>query len=117
MDTNASGASVADASDDQIIAALDWRESKLFTPAEKVALELAEAMTETPALVTDDLFRRAEEHYSSAEIVELAAVIAFENFRSRFNRCGAVEPHGFYPKLDEILAAAGLAATVPVARP
>ena len=116
MDTNASGASNANASDDQIIAVLDWRECDLFTPAEKVALELAEAMTETPAQVTDELFQRVQEHYPGAAMVELSAVIAFENFRSRFNRCGAVEPHGFYPKLDEILGAAGLAVTEPITR-
>lgn len=85
-----------------------FRESELFSPAEKVALELAEAMTETPQRVTDELFDRLREHYSEAEIVEMAAVIALENFRSRFNRCFSVEAHGFYPNLEEVLAAAGL---------
>ena len=41
--------------------------------------------------------------------MELASIIALENFRSRFNRCGAVEPNGFYPMLDEFLEAAGMA--------
>ena len=70
------------------MAVLRFRKSELFTPAERVALEVAEAMTETPQQVTDDLFHRLQEHYSDAEIVEMSAVIALENFRSRFNRCG-----------------------------
>ncbi len=85
-----------------------FRESELFNPAEKVALELAEAMSQTPQRVTDELFDRLRKHYSEAEIVEMAAVIALENFRSRFNRSVGVEAHGFYPQLGGVLGAAGL---------
>ena len=87
---------------------LKFRESSLFTSAEKAALEVAEAMTETPQRVTDDLFRDLQRYYSDAMIVELASVIALENFRSRFNRCGAIEPNGLYPQLEELLEAAGI---------
>ncbi len=107
MDTNASGASKEGASHEKLLGVLRFRDSDLFTPAEKVALELAEAMTLTPPQVTDDLFRRVRENYSEAEVVEMAAVIALENYRSRFNRCFSVEAHGFYPRLDELLEAAG----------
>ena len=92
---------------------LRFRESDLFTAAETVALELAEAMTETPQRVTDELFSDLQQHYSDAKIVELASVIALENFRSRFNRCGAVEPNGLYPQLAELLEATGLSAAEP----
>ena len=87
---------------------LKFRESSLFTAAEKAALEVAEAMTETPQRVTDVLFRDLQRYYSDAMIVELASVIALENFRSRFNRCGAIEPNGLYPQLEELLKAAGI---------
>ena len=90
------------------MAVLKFRESSLFTEAEKAALEVAEAMTETPQRVTDDLFRDLQRYYSDAMIVELASVIALENFRSRFNRCGAIEPNGLYPQLEELLEAAGI---------
>ena len=69
-------------------------------------------MTETPQRVTDELFGQLQQHYTDAQIVELASIIALENFRSRFNRCGAVEPNGFYPMLDEFLDAAGMAESV-----
>ena len=90
------------------MAVLKFRESGLFTEAEKAALEVAEAMTETPQRVTDDLFRDLQRYYSDAMIVELASVIALENFRSRFNRCGVIEPNGLYPQLEEPLEAAGI---------
>ena len=90
------------------MALLAFRQSDLFSDAEKVALELSEAMTDTPQRVTDELFRELQKHYSNPQIVELASIIALENFRSRFNRCGAVEPHGFYPMLGELLTAAGM---------
>lgn len=72
-------------------------------------MELAEAMTQTPQRVKDDLFQRLQAHYSAADIVEMAAVIALENFRSRFNRCCGVEAHGFYTGLRELLTAARIA--------
>ena len=90
------------------MAVLKFRESGLFTEAEKAALEVAEAMTETPQRVTDDLFRDLQRYYSDAMIVELASVIALENFRSRFTRCGAIDPNGLYPQLEELLEAAGI---------
>ena len=111
MDRNASGASTEGASDQRILALLDFRQSDLFSEAETVALELSEAMTETPQRVTDGLFGQLQQHYTDAQIVELASIIALENFRSRFNRCGAVEPNGFYPMLEEFLDAAGMADT------
>ncbi len=71
---------------EKILAVFDFRSSGLFTPAERVALELSEAMTQTPAEVTDELFHRLREHYSEAQMVEIATGISLENFRSRFNR-------------------------------
>jgi alkylhydroperoxidase family enzyme len=45
---------------------------------------------------SDDLFAEAAHHYSREQLVELAAVIALENFRSRFNRVFDVEANGLY---------------------
>ena len=94
MDAKASGASKAGVPHEKIAAVLHFRESQLFTEAEKAALELAEAMTCTPPRVTDDLFRRVQEHFAEGEIVAMAAHVALENFRSRFNRCFDVQPLG-----------------------
>jgi alkylhydroperoxidase family enzyme len=72
-----------------------WRDSGLFSDAERAALEYAERMTMTGERVDDALFARLKEHYSEAQIVELTAAIAFENFRSKFNPALGVEAQGF----------------------
>src|SRR5919201_3619390 len=96
MDSNAAGSSAAGASAAKIAAVESFRESQLFTPAERVALAFAEGMTGTPADVPDDVFAEARQHFSDAQLVELAATIAMENYRARFNRAFLVESQCFY---------------------
>jgi alkylhydroperoxidase family enzyme len=94
MDTNAAGSSANGASDEKIAALESFRESDLFTPAEKAALALAEAMSQTPANVTDAIFDELRPHFNEPELVELVATIAMENYRARFNRAFDVEAQG-----------------------
>ncbi len=96
MDINAAGGSEAGASPEKIEALADYRESDLFSDAERVALELADGATALPHDVPDELFARLREHYSDAEIVELSYIVALENFRSRFNRTLRIEAQGLY---------------------
>lgn len=72
-----------------------WRESRRFSDAERVALEYAEVMTITGQRVTDELFGRLKAFYDEAQIVELTAAVALENFRSKFNVPLGVEAQGF----------------------
>jgi len=53
-------------------------------------------MSFTPATITDAMFEDARKHFSEAQIVELAATIAMENYRARINRVFLVEPEGRY---------------------
>jgi alkylhydroperoxidase family enzyme len=53
-------------------------------------------MTFTPATITDEMFAAARAHFSEAQIVELAATIAMENYRARINRVFLVESEGRY---------------------
>jgi alkylhydroperoxidase family enzyme len=64
----------------------DYANSPLYTAAERVALEYADAITITGRDVSDELFARLREFYNDDEIVELTAVIAWENSSSKFNR-------------------------------
>jgi alkylhydroperoxidase family enzyme len=73
----------------------DWRTSAAFSALERVALEYAERMTYTGQKVDDALFARIKEQFSEAQIVELTAAIALENFRSKFNPALGVESQGF----------------------
>jgi alkylhydroperoxidase family enzyme len=52
-------------------------------------------MTITGQKVTDELFAEARRHFSEPQIVELAAAIALENFRSKLNVALGVESQGF----------------------
>jgi alkylhydroperoxidase family enzyme len=72
-----------------------WRDSKRFSEAERVALEYAERITYTDRQVDDALFAKVKAHFSEAQIVELTAAIAFENFRSKFNPALGIEAQGF----------------------
>jgi len=85
----------AGASEDKVRQIEGWAESDLFSETEKVALEFAEAMTITGRRVTEDLFARARKHFSEAQMVELGAAVALENFRSKFNPAFGIEAQGF----------------------
>lgn len=73
-----------------------WRDSPLFSAAERAAFAFAEGMTMTPAVVSDDVFAEARKHFSEAQLVELAATAAMENYRARLNRAFLVESQGLY---------------------
>lgn len=86
------------AAPEKVEAALgDYKKSDLFSQREKLALELCERMTYTSKRVTDRFFNRMKKHFSEEELVELAAIIGLENFRSKFNPVFAVEAQGFCP--------------------
>ena len=70
-------------------------QSPLYSDAERAAIAFAEAMTITGEKVTDELFNRVRLRFSEAQVVELAAAVALENFRSKFNVALGVESQGF----------------------
>jgi len=72
--------------DPQKLAALgDYRESALFSEAERAALDLAVAASTQPNAVTDQHFRALHRHWSDEAIVEIVAVIAMAGFLTRWN--------------------------------
>lgn len=73
-------------SDEKIDALSNYAESDLYTDAERIALELADAMTITGRDVSDDLFARLQNFYDDEALIELTATIAWENSSSKFNR-------------------------------
>jgi alkylhydroperoxidase family enzyme len=79
----------------KLAAAANWRDSPLFSGTERLSLEYAERMTITGQKVDDALFARLKQNFTEAEIVELTAAIAVENFRSKFNPALGVEGQGF----------------------
>ena len=72
-----------------------WRESEVFTPLERDVLEYAEAMTNTPPTVTDELSARLLDRLGPAAMVELTVCIAFANMATRSNTALGITSQGF----------------------
>jgi alkylhydroperoxidase family enzyme len=87
----------AGADEDKVREIPAWRESRRFSETERVAFEYAEAMTITGQRVSDELFARLKGCFDEAQIVELTAAVALENFRSKFNVPLGIEAQGFCP--------------------
>ena len=73
----------------------NYHESEAFSAVDRMVLDLAVAMTVTPPAVSDELFAELREHFSDAQLVELATEISMANFRGRFNRAFLCQPAGF----------------------
>jgi alkylhydroperoxidase family enzyme len=71
-----------------------------FAPADAALLRLADALAETPANVSDELFAELRSHFSEEQLIELAAVAGFENMRARANRVFNVGSDGLCSILD-----------------
>ncbi len=84
-----------------------WRESDAFTALERDVMEYAEAMSQTPPTVTDELSARLLEQLGAPAMVELTATVALANQMARTNVALGIEAQGFSP-------ACGLA---PLAQP
>jgi len=83
-------------STEKIDALNDYAKSPLFSDAEKVALEYADAVTVTDRDVDDALFARMQQYYDDDTIAELTMIIAWENASSRFNRAFRIPSQGFW---------------------
>jgi alkylhydroperoxidase family enzyme len=77
-----------------------WRESDVFTPLERDVLEYAEAMSQTPPTVTDEMSARLLEALGAAALVELTAYIALANLITRTNTAFGIGSQGFAAACD-----------------
>jgi AhpD family alkylhydroperoxidase len=81
--------------EDKVLALEDWRRSKRFDARERVALDYAEAITRSDREVDDALMVAVRAQFDDDAIVELTALIAFQNLSSKFSAALAVPPQGF----------------------
>jgi len=72
-----------------------YRESQAFSEVERLVIDLAVEMAKSPVEPPPQLVDGLRQHFDEAQLVELAAAIAWENYRSRFNRVLGVRPVGF----------------------
>ena len=82
-------------SEEKILDVPRHRDSAAFSDLEKRVLDYAEALTRTPAEASDEMVERLLSDLSPEQLVELTGVIAWENFRARFNRGFDVGAQGF----------------------
>jgi alkylhydroperoxidase family enzyme len=77
-----------------------WRDSEVFSELERLVLAYAEAMTATPPQVTDEMVEQLSAHFSEAQLVELTAMVAVENLRSRVNSALGLTAQGFKDRCE-----------------
>jgi alkylhydroperoxidase family enzyme len=82
-------------SDDKLLAVLGDNRTP-FNDTERLVIELADGMTDTPGNVSDDLYARLRKQFSGEQLMQLGAQIAFENYRARWNRIFNVESDNVY---------------------
>jgi alkylhydroperoxidase family enzyme len=73
----------------------NWRASDVFSPLERDVLEYAEAMTNTPPTVTDEMYASLLGRLGPATMVELTTFIALANMASRANTAPGITSQGF----------------------
>ena len=82
-------------SPEQIANLHDYGSNLNFSESERLALEYADRMTSIPVEVSDALFARLRQKFNEAQLVELTASIAWENYRARFDHAFGIEAENF----------------------
>lgn len=95
MDIGSAEAREAGITEEQLRALHEYRDSDLFTEFEKLAMDYAIAMTQTPVEVSDELFSALRAQLDPAQLVELTYTIGWENWRARTNHAMGIEAAGF----------------------
>src|SRR3954468_17456965 len=99
---SAVGRTAAGLTDDEIFAARTGDVSK-FSPSEQLLLRMSETLTATPAKIENAFFLELQKHYPEEQLIELAAAIAHENFRARFNRAFDVGSDELFCPLPSVI--------------
>lgn len=86
--------------DEKILALERYAASPLYDERERVALEYADAITLSDRDVDDELFERVRRNFDEDAVVELTAVISWENSSSKFNRALRVPSQGLWKRKD-----------------
>ncbi|MEM1249450.1 MAG: hypothetical protein AAGK22_23955 [Acidobacteriota bacterium] len=100
MDINAAVCSELGVSEEKILALDGYADSEYYAEPERAALAYADAMTLSDQDVNDALFERLRQYYCEDALIELTAVIAWENASSKFNRALRVPSQGLWRPQD-----------------
>jgi AhpD family alkylhydroperoxidase len=72
-----------------------WQTSTAYDDDERLVLDYAEKLSATPVVVDDALTDKLRDRFGQKALVELTALVAIENQRSRFNKAMGVMPQGW----------------------
>lgn len=88
---------------DEKLLAVVKNDLSVFTDDERLVIELADQMANTPANISDELYARLRAKFSEEQLLQLGGQIAFENFRARLNRVFNVGSDDLYhPQITQI---------------
>jgi AhpD family alkylhydroperoxidase len=77
-----------------------WRESTVFTPLERRVMEYAEAMSQTPPAVTDEMSAALLSELGAPALLELTARIGAMNLNARSNVALGIRSQEFSASCD-----------------
>ncbi len=95
IDANSAAALERRAAPQKLAALEAFASSPLLSERERAALAYAEAATDPAKRVDDACFARLRPHFDDQAIVELTALVAYQNLSSKFNSALAVPAQGF----------------------
>ena len=95
VDINSSLVLKRGAGEEKLNALKNWKDSPVFNEIEKIALEYTEAMTLSHQQIDQPLMEKTKKYFDENALIELTALIAFQNLSSKFNAALDVEPQGF----------------------
>lgn len=72
-----------------------WTTSEHFTNHEKMVLEYVEAVTYSKQEIDQRIRERLKVYFTETEIVEITALIAFQNMSTKFNNAYGIQAQGF----------------------
>ena len=81
---------------DQKLLAVTGDDFSVFNETERLVIELADAMSDTPSNISDELYDRLSKRFSAEQLLQLGGQIAFENYRARLNRVFDVKSDELY---------------------
>lgn len=89
MDINSAVGRKAGLTDEKLLAVVKLgpeSDLSVFSEVERLVIELADEMANTPSNISDELYARLRERFSEEQLLQLSAQLAFENYRARLNR-------------------------------
>jgi len=79
-----------------MLQALTGRDLSTFNATERLVIDLADAMANTPSNVSDELYAKLHDKFTEEQLLQLGAQMAFENYRARLNRVFDVGSDNLY---------------------